>query len=171
MNTDELIEEIKQIITLKKSGIISSESFIYDLVESLYKHSDNDLMKYFLMIDKIDKQKRKERENEMYFAIENGMHLISHIDSELHTYKGTSKNIIKDLEFYWDNLTSITSIAIIYFKNGDCEGASENGKYFFTKFVKYVLKNKETILTGKSKDWAIRMGYYDYFKMIIEKYT
>ena len=32
MNTDELIEEIKQIITLKKSGIISSESFIYDLV-------------------------------------------------------------------------------------------------------------------------------------------
>jgi hypothetical protein len=55
-----------------------------------------------------------------------------------------------------------------YFPNGKSDGASNNGKWFYDKFAKLLIKNKNKYLPGgDSYNWVEMFEHEEYINLIL----
>ena len=173
MNIKKLEETVESIKTMAHFGASDSD-LIKELIEFLYEESGGSLLNYILIIDEIKRRESKQKEQLLYGGLEDAMNNFSSYSRKLHK----AKQPIRELKALDDfiigkdngNIAAMIRIAIAYFPKGDSDGASENGKYFFGVFKEALMSNRDKYLIGDSSDWAKHYGYYDYIKMVIERY-
>lgn len=167
------IKKLKDMLDSFQFQSMEHNSQLRVITQYLYEESDKNLMHLILWVNEIEKQNQKEEMNTMYQGLQDAMHNMSHYSQEIEHLKTTPKKLKNINEFLYNNkdgnIAFIINIAKAYFKNGTSEGASICGIYFFEQFKKFLLKNKDKYLTGKSKDWAINFGHYDYIKLVVDK--
>jgi len=148
----------------------SDNELISELVEFLYDESGGNLLSYFMIIDKLNKEKVKKENMILYRGLEDAMHMSSAFS------KLIEENNIKKLKNYFEiyfepndgNIAFIINIMKAYFPDGKSQGASSSGHYFFEKGKELILKHKDKYLNGDSSEWAKSQNHYDYIKMFIE---
>ena len=168
MNLDKLQQLVHQLGFAQHLGASDSE-LIQQLVEYLYNETGGDLIQFFVLIDKLNKDKMKKENMILYRGLEDAMHHFSFFSEQ--SKKG---NKIKPfVNFYFNNpegnVAFIINIMKAYFPDGEVGGAANSGKYFFDKFKELLLKNKDKYLNGENTEWAKSQNHYDYIKMFIEK--
>ena len=167
------LEKLKSVITDIEVGRelgFSEEDELRLLIRFLYDKSNGSLLKYFLFIDEIEKARKEKENNEKYWAVWDGIHTIAHFSRALSEEKQPMKKLkIYDDMVFGKNIAYVINMVKAAFPKGVSDGASENGKYFFNRFVSNLKEHKEDYLTGESADWAKNFGHYDYIKLILEK--
>jgi len=167
---NKLQETINRLVELDQFGVLSDSEVNREVIKLIYKHTEGNLLPLILEVDNLNKEKSKEKELLLYQATEQGMHDFSCI----------SKHVLEDINIRQarkytkvfleeDNLAYIIYIVKAYFPNGNAEGASNNGRWFFNKFKDMLVKHKDKYLEGGSSyDWACNYNHIDYIKLVLK---
>lgn len=162
----QLAELIKLIdLGLPEDKVIDS---LIELVHDIYKDR---MLVLFLKINELDKKDIKAQNLLFYRGLEDGMHGMTFLGSHLLEDKTSkqAKSFAKD-QFEGNNLAHIIYICRAYFPKGTSEGASNNGKWFFDKFLSILKENKDRYLEGgDSYDWTIMFNHKDYIDLVIKE--
>lgn len=171
----QLINKIKNLINNIESNIFIQDKdkvIINDLIELLYDHTNGNLLPYFMLIDKISKDKHKKELNEMYQGLQDGMHSMASLSSKLLENKSEVK--AKNLAKYYfrdpEGFSSLINIAKAYFRDGTSKGCSWGGKWWFDNFLSILKEEKNKYLEGgSSHNWAKNYNHLEYIKLVLEK--
>jgi hypothetical protein len=141
------------------------------LIQLLFDYNNGDIMKLFLQVDNLAKEKQKKHENVLYHAALDGMGHTSYLSKLI--LEGNVKECKKTAKYHFENsdgnIASLISVCKAIFNKAEHNG-SESGKWFFEKFVKLLIKNKYIYLEGgDSHDWAKTYDHLDYIKLVLEK--
>lgn len=163
-----LIDELQEFINkYKKNPFI--ELKVSDIVEFLYKREKGNLLQIFLYIDKLSKENIKKELNLSYQGLQDGIHNMTSLAKYLLEDKTSkqAKGLAKFL-FLDDNIAFTINIMKAYFPDGKVNRASNNGRWFYTKFVNMIKKNKEKYLKGgDSYNWAKSYNHINYINLIL----
>lgn len=170
MNIDKLKEVVAQIEFLRQCGS-SDRGLIKLLVEYLYDESNGKLLDYFAMVDDIRKEELHKEKIILYHGLEDAMHSMSHLSNKIEENDMKALKAVNNIYFHPTdgNIAFLINIAKAYFPDGTYGHAAASGVDFFNKFRVLLRKHKDQYLTGESKEWAVRLGHYDYIKMVLEK--
>ena len=172
-----LIDKLKNLINNMESNLLFDTSdnslVLKEMVNVLFNHTDGNLLTFFMIIDKLSKDKRQKELNEMYQGLQDGMHSQAMLSRHLLEDK-TSKQAKDFAKFYFNykdgDIASLINIAKAYFKDGTANGASNSGHWWFEQFVKILKSNKDKYLEkGSSYKWACNYNHIDYIKLVLSK--
>ena len=165
----ELKNKLKKLIEIP---LPNEEMLMRELVGIVYNEYKENTLKLFLEISELDKERLRKEKQILYKGLEDGMHNLSAISSNLLECKTSkqAKNFASHI-FESSNPAMIINICKAYFPNAEPGNASGSGAWVFEKFKNIVLNNKEDFQEGgKSYDWAEIYNHSDYINLIIEKY-
>lgn len=169
-----LFDQLKDLIeNIESNPFIPKEkdNLIQDyIIQLLFDYNDGNLLKAFLFIDQLNKERIKKENLILYRGLEDGMHNFVSLAKHL-LEDSNSKQAKETANFYFktNNIAMLINIAKAYFPKGNCNGASENGKWFFTQFKNLLKEYSSKYLEGGSSyDWAISYNHLDYIKKVLE---
>lgn len=167
---NKLQETINRLVELDKFVGLSDTEVNKEVIKLIYEHTNGNLLPLILEVDNLNKEKFKEKELLLYQATEQGMHNFSSISQ--HVLGDTNIRQAREFTKYFleeDNLAHTIYIVKAYFPNGNAEGASNNGQWFFNKFKDILIKHKDKYLEGGSSyDWACNYKHIDYIKLVLK---
>ena len=151
-----------------------SESEVYhqliNLIHSKYKDK---MLPLFLRIQQLEVDRIKEEKLVLYKGVEESMHNTSSLAKHLLEDKTSkqAKDFAKYLfENFEGNIAMLINTMKSYFPNGTSEGTSNNGKWFYDKFVELLTKNKTKYLPGGSSyDWVQMFNHEEYINLILKE--
>jgi len=164
------LKNLKYLIDVLIMGGMSDSFATREILEFLYNNQSGSLREMVLMIDEIEKEKSKDRENLLYRGLEDAMHGFSSLAESITIGTETSKNTL-NVYFGSDNPAFLLFIARAYFKDATSDGCSASGKYFFNRLVSLIVKTRAYYLPdGMYRRWAIEFGHLEYIEKILANY-
>lgn len=139
------------------------------MLNIIYNKNKENTLSLFLQIQNKDKQRIEAEKMLLYRGLESGMHSFSHLARELLENK-TSKQAKGFLKYALkeNNLAYLIDICKAYFPSGNSKGASENGKWFFSKFKEMLERTKKDYeKDGDSYRWAKSFDHLVYINLVL----
>lgn len=153
-------------------SFLTDDAIKTELISIIHKEYKDDMLPLFLRIQQLDKEEQERKNRILYGGLEDAMHNMTNLGKYLLEEK-TSRQAKDSAKFMFtgDNIAYLIRVAMAYFPNAVSDGASNNGKWFFDKFVEMVLANRHKYQKGgNDRTWLQNMNYDKYIDLILEKY-
>ncbi len=130
------------------------------------------MLPLFLRIQQLEVDRVKEEKLVLYRGLEESMH--NSVSLGKHLLEDKTSRQAKDyakflFESFEGNIAMLINTMKAYFPKGVSDGASNNGKWFYDKFVELLKANKDKYLpNGDSYNWVQMFKHEEYINLILK---
>lgn len=158
----------------KLETILDNAQFLTDkqlesaLINLIYEKNKDNTLNLFLRIQELDKERIQKENNRLYRGLESGMHMFSSLSRSFLESKSEASSYLKEA-LDGDNISHLIIVCKSYFPKGKSDGASNNGKWFFSKFTDMLVKHRKKYEDGgEYYSWAKNQGHTEYINLVLE---
>ncbi len=156
---------------LELSNHLPEQYIENDIIQYIYNKNKEKTAGLFLKLQGLERKEMKAKLLDHYHASREGISNVTIIANEL--LKGNTREAKKSAKYLFEenNVASIIHTIKIHFPDGNADGESVLGHWYFDKFVDMIINNKEKYSKGGDfYGWMETYGHVEYIEMIIKKY-